>query len=198
LNWKSYVLALALSVIVLASAFTSMSGSQTSKSYDPWLDYNDDGKISLSDLVMLAQAYGTTGNPAKNVNVTNWPENITVVNTIKWEEKLFNFTIPPGYGIIGYMPLTNVSGYSRLSIFVRAEGGDNTKTVYLGIAFKVADAWYGFYGVSLTPKVPDPTFPTTWQDSTTREVIGPAIGICYRNYTSQNVTLYIGIYLSTS
>jgi hypothetical protein len=50
-----------------------MSGSQSTKQYDPWLDYNDDGKISLADLVSLAQSYGTTGDPTKNVNVTNWP-----------------------------------------------------------------------------------------------------------------------------
>jgi hypothetical protein len=41
-------------------------------SYDPWLDYNDDGKIGLSDLVSLANSYGTTGDPTKQVNVTNW------------------------------------------------------------------------------------------------------------------------------
>jgi hypothetical protein len=31
--------------------------------YDPWLDYNSDGKIGLSDLVLLANSYGTTGDP---------------------------------------------------------------------------------------------------------------------------------------
>jgi hypothetical protein len=59
--------------MVLALTFIPMSGSQASKQYDPWLDYNDDGKISLADLVSLAQSYGTTGDPAKNVTVTNWP-----------------------------------------------------------------------------------------------------------------------------
>jgi hypothetical protein len=64
--------AIVLTALMLALMFIPMSGSQSTKQYDPWLDYNDDGKISLADLVSLAQSYGTTGDPTKNVNVTNW------------------------------------------------------------------------------------------------------------------------------
>jgi len=53
--------------------FLTMPIKSANSPYDPWLDYNEDGKISLSDLVTLAQSYGATGDPTKNVNVTNWP-----------------------------------------------------------------------------------------------------------------------------
>jgi hypothetical protein len=44
--------------------------SQTSR-YDPWLDTNDDGKISMDEIMPELQAFGSTGDPTKNVTVTN-------------------------------------------------------------------------------------------------------------------------------
>jgi len=41
--------------------------------YDPWCDQDSDGDIDIFDIVPAAAAYGTTGDPAKNVTVTNWP-----------------------------------------------------------------------------------------------------------------------------
>jgi hypothetical protein len=40
--------------------------------YDPWADINDDGTINMYDIAYTAQRYGTSGDPTKNVNVTNW------------------------------------------------------------------------------------------------------------------------------
>jgi hypothetical protein len=31
--------------------------------YDPWLNYNDDGKIDLKDVYAMHQAYGAAGTP---------------------------------------------------------------------------------------------------------------------------------------
>jgi len=38
--------------------------------YDPWADLDDDGDIDIFDVVKIAAAYSTTGDPAKNVAVT--------------------------------------------------------------------------------------------------------------------------------
>lgn len=46
----------------------------TSTGYDPWVDQDEDGDVDASDLNVLAGEYGSTGNPTKNVSVTNWPE----------------------------------------------------------------------------------------------------------------------------
>jgi len=37
--------------------------SSPGNGYDPWLDYNDDGKIDILDIAATAKAYGTTGTP---------------------------------------------------------------------------------------------------------------------------------------
>jgi hypothetical protein len=97
MNGKNYLVAIVLTALMLAIMFIPMSGSQSTKQYDPWLDYNDDGKISLADLVSLAQSYGTTGNPTKNVNVTNWQPNYAMETY--WEH--LNITWKNGYGNVG-------------------------------------------------------------------------------------------------
>ena len=53
--------------IVFVSLFfvnstVSIANLQTDK-YDPWLDLNDDGKIDIFDVVMVANAYGSSGKP---------------------------------------------------------------------------------------------------------------------------------------
>jgi len=78
----SALLNVILTTILLTSMFftsttTSRSGNSLTTSiseYDPWIDYDDDGKIDHKDLLQLAATYGTTGDPKKNVTVTNWPE----------------------------------------------------------------------------------------------------------------------------
>jgi hypothetical protein len=45
----------------------------SSAPYDPWYDLDENGKIDIFDVVRIASTYGTTGDPGKNVNVTNWP-----------------------------------------------------------------------------------------------------------------------------
>lgn len=62
MNRRQYALAISFSISLLAVAFVPLSGQQSS-SYDPWLDYNDDGMIDVEDLQALGSAYGTAGIP---------------------------------------------------------------------------------------------------------------------------------------
>jgi len=140
LNVKNYLVVAVLSAMVLALTFIPMSGSQTQRQYDPWLDYNDDGKISLADLVSLAQSYGTTGDPTKNVNVTNWPNwPISQYNILHFSD----FNISWMMGLPTYyvpLPIGYVGGYSRMSIFIQPTNmsdGLYNVTVSLG-----AISWY--------------------------------------------------------
>jgi hypothetical protein len=68
---RSIIFGLAV-VIWFAVAFVPLSTEQVGE-YDPWLDINDDGKIDIYDVAVTAQAFGTYGDPTKNVTVTNWP-----------------------------------------------------------------------------------------------------------------------------
>ncbi len=56
-------------VLFLSILVTSPFTSSQSGNYDPWLDYNEDGKIDADELYPLGQAYGSTGDPTKNVTI---------------------------------------------------------------------------------------------------------------------------------
>jgi hypothetical protein len=45
----------------------------SSLGYDPWADINEDGQIEMKDIAYSARLYGSSGDPTKNVTVTNWP-----------------------------------------------------------------------------------------------------------------------------
>lgn len=72
MNGKHFLIATLISIALVTVVFTPLSGQHDS-TYDPWIDYNNDGTIDVNDLSSLGQAYGTSGNPTRNVNVTNWP-----------------------------------------------------------------------------------------------------------------------------
>jgi len=48
-------------------------GSSNSLPYDPWVDLNGDGKIDIYDITWACELYDTSGDPTRNVNVTNFP-----------------------------------------------------------------------------------------------------------------------------
>ena len=52
-----------LAVTLYPRTTSSQSSIASAGGYDPWIDYNDDGKIDYLDLYMLAKAYGTSGTP---------------------------------------------------------------------------------------------------------------------------------------
>lgn len=62
---------LALACILLAPIF--LVGITASAPYEPWYDLDENGKIDIFDIVRMVGTYGTTGDPGKNVNVTNFP-----------------------------------------------------------------------------------------------------------------------------
>ena len=71
---KHMIAALGIVSVFLGGFFFSNALlAQGSGEYDPWLDYNEDGIVDVNDLHPLGQAYGSSGDPTKNVNVTNWP-----------------------------------------------------------------------------------------------------------------------------
>lgn len=73
---KDLIISVLIILCLTVAVFPYITKSQTAEmgGYDPWIDYNDDGKIDHKDLLQLAATYGTSGDPTKNVTVTNWPE----------------------------------------------------------------------------------------------------------------------------
>lgn len=65
-----------VSMLLGSLLISNMILAQTNGSYDPWLDYNEDGIIDANDLSPLGQSYGSSGDATKNVVVTNWPQEV--------------------------------------------------------------------------------------------------------------------------
>jgi len=72
---KRYTLVLALVFCLTATLFIVGSIG-----YDPWVDYDEDGDVDPDDFSVFAGEYGTSGDPTKNVNVTNERLNVNVIN----------------------------------------------------------------------------------------------------------------------
>jgi hypothetical protein len=104
---KQFTLATLFTLVLVTIALTPLS-SQQAGTFDPWLDYNEDGKIDISDLQPLSQAYGTSGDTTKNVTV------------VKHETKLIRVAVgvsvpPRGEWTSG---LIWIDGYSKVTVLI--------------------------------------------------------------------------------
>ncbi len=72
---RHLVIAVLLTFCVTATLFMIQPTRSQSGvgEYNPWADYNEDGEINILDLVPGALAFSSSGDPTKNVNVTNLP-----------------------------------------------------------------------------------------------------------------------------
>jgi hypothetical protein len=98
--------------------------SGNGSSYDPWKDLNDDGVIDSTDLGMLGTSWATTGDPTKNVNVTNWP---TQQPEPSW--KVIYVSNEPN----GELNLTFTSGWCSYRTFVYFVGGYSRMCIHMKI-----------------------------------------------------------------
>jgi hypothetical protein len=142
LNGKNCLIAAILSAIVLALAFIPLSGSQTSMSYDPWADINDDGKIDIKDVAYTARLSGTSGDPTKPVVITGY----------NWKTLYYEINVPPlSYGLLD-IP---TAGYSAITLGLNAYGNNPHKTdkyLYVSTSFRIEKQYQ--YVETLSLKIP--------------------------------------------
>jgi hypothetical protein len=134
MNVKNYLIVTMLSVMVLALMFIPFSGSQTTPQYDPWIDINDDGKIDIRDYQIVKINIPSTGDPTKNVNVTNWPI-ATNYLTVMLNVTAAGATIP--VGLLSANETANIGGKS-----VTFTGGG----VSGGVSFSSYQQYYSLGG----------------------------------------------------
>jgi hypothetical protein len=116
---KQLVIATWLATALLIVASTPQSGQQSSTNgtYDPWLDYNEDGKIDAADLSLLGQAYGASGEPTKNVTV--------VGHLTKLVRAAVEVSLPP---LASWdSDLIWIDGYAKVSILISLQPSSSNK-----------------------------------------------------------------------
>jgi hypothetical protein len=119
---KSLVIAVLFTFCLTVSVFSVIPVSSIG-TYDPWLDSNDDGKIDLKDYFAVGKAYGTSGDPTKNVNVTNLTPSISDYEVLK----MGRINITGSF----YDYMANYSGgYSRIGLLVSIVGVKNKGVSY--------------------------------------------------------------------
>jgi hypothetical protein len=95
-----------------------------SNAYNPLADINEDGKVSLQDLILLANAYGTNGT---SINITKLENQVTALQT-QVGELLEDFSLYTGeFGSVSVaIPSYNfsppVSVYHALRIALESDG----------------------------------------------------------------------------
>jgi hypothetical protein len=119
---RTLMIAVLCTFCLAVSIFSIMPVSSIG-TYDPWLDSNDDGKIDLKDYFAVGKAYGTSGDPTKNVNVTNWPQPELDYEILRIGR--CNMTGASGTNVLNY-----TGGYSRVSLSVSVASMKQMETDY--------------------------------------------------------------------
>jgi hypothetical protein len=114
---KDLIIAVLITFCLTATLFTIIpTRSEQGSSYDPWKDLNDDGVVDSTDLGMLGTSWATTGNPTKNVNVTQWEpayKVLHIVANLSWGPNYLGWTWVPDFAFP-----TFVGGYSKMFIYM--------------------------------------------------------------------------------
>jgi len=109
---KDLIIAILSTFCLTSTLFMIVPTRSTPSVYDPWADIDGDGKITILDVVALTSRYATTGDPTRNVNVTNWPEPYRIVDleyNVSWS--------PPYYTATLYTGNVYVGDYSRFYVY---------------------------------------------------------------------------------
>lgn len=94
------------SILLGGFLFNEAILAQTGGSYDPWVDYNEDGIVDAHDLYPLSEAYSSSGNPTKNVSMK--------YGTLSWSTVLY---LPPSVGGSIY---NSTQGYEQITLVIIA------------------------------------------------------------------------------
>jgi len=148
---KDLIIAVVITFCLTATLFTIVPAkSGNGSSYDPWKDLNDDGVVDSTDLGMLGTSWATTGDPTKNVNVTNWPiellgpttkkQNI-VVKLLEWNDK--GFLLTRNYGdfenAFSFNPRSDNINITRLVVAATVAQNETGATYCLPFEFGIGN-----------------------------------------------------------
>jgi len=149
--------------------------------YDPWLDYNDDGRINMRDIGATCDAFSTLGDPTKNVTIMH--------NTYEWLED-FNFS---GHTYHYYRKATK--GYRQITLYIFLKGPyPDAELEISGVTFWIEGSDFAPHMDELYVNLSAPTHGSVWK---TYDVIGSEFGFGLLNPTDDFVWGRIAIYMTT-
>jgi len=153
-----------LSVVLLTSMFyVGITSSQGV--YDPWCDQDSDGDIDIYDIVPAASAYGTTGNPTRNVTIVhNTYEFLEDFNFTEHSAHSYRFTTKGYrqvtlYVFLVYPVLEDTEVRVSVSFWIEGSNFAPTMDVFTVFRFQNASVWrtYDVKGSSMSLIVLNPT-----------------------------------------
>ena len=112
---EQFGIATLLALFVLTVASAPWSGQESSNTYDPWLDYNEDGVINVNELHRIAEAYGSSGETTRNVTVSSHVTSYIRLGGAS------NISIPAQGNWLSEMITTD--GYAKVTILIKASIG---------------------------------------------------------------------------
>lgn len=124
---------MALTAVLLSCVlFIGLTGSVGV--YDPYADYDSDGDIDIFDVVPMADAYGTEGDPSRNITIINLPlDEYGNLRTSQVETDIMllvyndTLSLPSSQNQI-YLTTINVTGWKNLMISAKAAGAFQTNS----------------------------------------------------------------------
>jgi hypothetical protein len=111
---RKEVLFAVLTTFCLCALLFAVTPIRSAIPYDPWSDtFDENGKIDMKDIGYMASQFMTSGDPTKNVTVTNWPKTQSV---LVW----YIYSLNDGAYV--YSPTYYSDGYSTLHVLVNVAG----------------------------------------------------------------------------
>lgn len=173
---RQFCIAILLSLFLVTVASAPWSGQQGSNSYDPWLDYNEDGVIDVDELHRIAEAYGSSGEPTRNVTVSSHATSYIRLGGAS------NISIPALSTWLSEM--ISIDGYAKVTILIRSSIGGGNVNLDLYACDNDGHEW-----LIERPILPNSNWVKTY------DVMSQRIRIKIQNTYSSAITADVAVYL---
>jgi len=178
MNGKQFTIATLFAAVLLTLVFIPLARQQGGGTYDPWLDYNEDGKIDVNELYPLGQTFGSTGNPTKNVTIVGHASNVIQAAVA------VTMSPSPSPEFIWDSGAISVKNYSKVTVLIYMNQTLNSYYLYAtdgapSVAWLVEEiSDFGNYNLVKT-----------------YDVMNVAIQITLKNNSPNPAIIYVDIYL---
>jgi hypothetical protein len=193
-NKKDLIITMLATFCLTATLFMVASTKSQSPlgTYDPRMDVNHDGAINILDAILLADHFGTSGDPTLNVSVTNWPT-----------QHLSYYVYDSGWFTLGAYPNADsqtysdllVAGYRQFSVCVSFNTINVDINVRVGMGNFSGNSiggfnWATYYNLSRV------TGQNVLPFSQTMDVRGPQLRIEVYNNENYSYPVRIAVYVT--